>query len=67
MKASAFSDAQKTFILKQWADGVPVAEIVRGVQAITTFIEDHVRDSPVDWFWVHKRWPDRVNAALEPL
>ena len=26
MKASQFSDAQKAFILKQGADGVPVAE-----------------------------------------
>ncbi len=29
MKASAFSDAQKVFILKRGADGVPVAEICR--------------------------------------
>ncbi len=29
MKASAFSDAQKAFILKQGTDGVPVAEICR--------------------------------------
>jgi putative transposase len=29
MKASAFSDAQKAFILKQGKDGVPVAEICR--------------------------------------
>ena len=43
------------------------ADIVRGVQAITSFIEDRVRENPVDWFWVHKRWPDRVYAALEPL
>ncbi|ESY18741.1 hypothetical protein X751_16525 [Mesorhizobium sp. LNJC395A00] len=27
MKASKFSDAQKAFILKQGADGIPVAEI----------------------------------------
>jgi putative transposase len=27
MKASRFSDAQKAFILKQGADGVPVAEM----------------------------------------
>lgn len=40
------------------------ADIARGVQAITTFIEDRVREHPVDWFWVHKRWPDRVYAAL---
>lgn len=29
MKASKFSDAQKAFILKQGADGIPVAEICR--------------------------------------
>lgn len=42
------------------------ADIARGVQAITTFVEDRVRENPVDWFWVHRRWPDRVYAALEP-
>ena len=41
------------------------ADIARGVQAITTFIEARVREHPVDWFWVHKRWPDRVYRALE--
>jgi KDO2-lipid IV(A) lauroyltransferase len=35
------------------------------VQAITGFIEDRVREHPVDWFWVHKRWPDAVYAALD--
>ena len=29
MKASKFTDAQKAFILKQGADGVPVADICR--------------------------------------
>jgi len=42
------------------------ADIARGVQAITTFVEDRVRENPVDWFWVHKRWPDRVYQALPP-
>ena len=42
------------------------ADIARGVQAVTTFIEERVREHPVDWFWVHKRWPDRVYAALSP-
>ena len=39
MKASAFSDAQKAFILKQGADGVPVAEICRraGISKATYF------------------------------
>lgn len=42
------------------------ADIARGVQAITSFVEDRVREVPEDWFWVHKRWPDKVYAALEP-
>ncbi len=40
MKASKFSEAQKAFILKQRADGVPVAEICRkaGISQATYFI-----------------------------
>lgn len=41
-------------------------DIVRGVQAITSFIEERVREHPVDWFWVHKRWPQKVYDALKP-
>lgn len=39
MKASSFSDAQKAFILKQGADGVPVADICRraGISQATYF------------------------------
>lgn len=39
MKASRFSDAHKAFILKQGADGVPVADICRkaGISRATYF------------------------------
>jgi len=39
MKASKFSEAQKVFILKQGAEGVPVAEICRkaGISQATYF------------------------------
>ena len=39
MKASKFSDAQKAFVLKQGADGVPVADICRkaGISQATYF------------------------------
>jgi len=39
MKASRFWDAQKAFILKQGADGVPVADICRkaGISQATYF------------------------------
>ncbi|WP_420470746.1 lysophospholipid acyltransferase family protein [Brevundimonas sp. FT23042] len=41
-------------------------DIARGVQAVTTFVEDRVREVPEDWFWVHKRWPQAVYDALPP-
>jgi putative transposase len=39
MKASRFSDAQKAFILKQGADGVPMVDICRkaGISQATYF------------------------------
>ena len=39
MKASRFSDAQKAFIFKQGADGMPVADICRkaGISQATYF------------------------------
>lgn len=39
MKASRFSDAQKAFILKQGAEGIPVADICRraGISEATYF------------------------------
>jgi putative transposase len=46
MRASRFSDAQKAFILKQGADGVPVAEVCRkaGISQATYFCQ-----SALDW------------------
>ena len=41
------------------------ADVLAGVQAANSFVEDRVREHPVDWFWVHKRWPDKVYAALD--
>lgn len=45
--------------------GDRAADIVAGVQAANRFVEDRVREVPVDWFWVHRRWPREVYAALE--
>jgi KDO2-lipid IV(A) lauroyltransferase len=46
------------------ATGDRSADIARGVQAVTTFVEDRVREHPVDWFWVHKRWPRAVYSEM---
>lgn len=45
--------------------GDRAADVLAGVQAANSFVEDRVREVPEDWFWVHKRWPDRVYAALD--
>ena len=39
------------------------ADVLAGVQAANRFVEDRVREHPVDWFWVHKRWPPQVYEA----
>lgn len=44
--------------------GDKAADIVAGVQAANRFVEDRVRERPVDWFWVHKRWPQKVYDRL---
>ena len=44
--------------------GDKAADVLRGVQAANRFVEDRVREHPVDWFWVHKRWPPKVYEAL---
>ena len=44
--------------------GDKAADVKAGVQAVNRFVEDRVREHPVDWFWVHKRWPPQVYEAL---
>ncbi len=44
--------------------GDRAADVRAGVQAANRFVEDRVREHPVDWFWVHKRWPPQVYEAL---
>lgn len=44
--------------------GDKAADVRAGVQAANRFVEDRVREHPVDWFWVHKRWPPQVYEAL---
>tara|TARA_R110001606_G_scaffold12306_2_gene52985 strand:- start:75857 stop:76774 length:918 start_codon:yes stop_codon:yes gene_type:complete len=46
------------------ATGDRTGDIARGVQAVTRFVEDRVREHPVDWFWVHKRWPKTVYSEM---
>jgi len=31
--------------------------VMNGVQQVTNFIEDRIREAPAQWFWVHRRWP----------
>ena len=69
MKASAFSDAQKAFILKQGADGVPVAEICRraGISQATYFNWKKKYEGLLpDVMWRLKQLEDE-NATLKKL
>jgi KDO2-lipid IV(A) lauroyltransferase len=40
------------------------ADIEAGVRAINAFIEARVRESPGEWWWLHKRWPAEEYAKL---
>ena len=32
-------------------------DVLSGVMQVTRFIEDRIRETPAQWFWVHRRWP----------
>jgi KDO2-lipid IV(A) lauroyltransferase len=36
-----------------------------GVARINAFIEARVRESPGEWWWMHRRWPAEVYANVE--
>jgi KDO2-lipid IV(A) lauroyltransferase len=40
------------------------ADIEAGVKLVNAFMEDRIRERPEEWFWVHRRWPNEVYAAL---
>jgi len=33
------------------------ADVLSGVKQVTQFIESRIRETPAQWFWVHRRWP----------
>lgn len=37
--------------------GDRVEDMRSGTLRITQFIEDRIRETPEQWFWVHRRWP----------
>jgi KDO2-lipid IV(A) lauroyltransferase len=55
--------AHEPIVVNQRED--KAADTLAGIQAANRFVEDRVKEHPVDWFWVHKRWPDKVYAALD--
>ena len=44
--------------------GDRTADIEAGVKLVNAFMEERIRERPEDWFWVHRRWPNEVYAAL---
>jgi len=69
VKASKFSDAQKTFILKQGADGIPVVEMCRkaGISQATYFIWKRKYDSLLPTEMRRLKLLENENAKLRQL
>jgi KDO2-lipid IV(A) lauroyltransferase len=44
--------------------GDRAADIETGVRLVNAFMEDRIRERPHEWFWVHRRWPNEVYAAM---
>jgi KDO2-lipid IV(A) lauroyltransferase len=44
--------------------GDRTADIEAGVRLVNAFMEERIRERPEEWFWVHRRWPSEVYAAL---
>jgi len=43
--------------LKLDGSGDRNADVLAGVTRVSEFIEARVRETPAQWFWVHRRWP----------
>ena len=43
--------------LKLESSGDRESNVLSGVEQVTSFIEDRIRETPAQWFWVHRRWP----------
>lgn len=43
--------------------GDRAADIAATVARINRFLEDRIRETPADWFWVHRRFPKAVYSA----
>ena len=39
-------------------------DVEAGVRAITAWTEDKIRQTPDQWFWVHRRWPKALYKKL---
>ncbi len=69
MKSSKFSDAQKAFILKQGADGMPVADLCRkaGISPATYFSWKKKYDSMLPTDMRRMKLLEDENAKLRKL
>ena len=46
------------------ASGGTAADVEEGVRRINAFIEARARARPWEYWWVHRRWPDKLYAEL---
>ncbi len=45
------------------ATGDRNVDIEAGVRQINAFMEARILANPVDWFWVHRRWPNEIYRS----
>ena len=55
--------AHEPIVLERTGDRARDTEL--GVTRINAFIADRIREHPDQWFWVHRRWPREVYAAMK--
>ena len=69
MKASQFTDAQKAFILKQGAEGIPVAEICRkaGISQATYFNWKRIYGPPPVRKSISAVEPTGLHQSIRPV
>jgi KDO2-lipid IV(A) lauroyltransferase len=41
------------------------ADILSNTQNFTNIIEEHIRQYPEQWFWVHQRWKTKLNQVKQ--
>ena len=44
--------------------GCPAADVEAGLAKVNAFVEQRIRERPAEYWWVHRRFPDKLYAEL---